>query len=231
MATAGRFAEAERDLAAARSAMPLWQWHPDARPLMILAEVHLSLGNGRSDRAEESFASMPEHEMSFGHTRTLMLFVRALLALRRGEASAALELAEECGRRSYARGAVNPGVLRWQSVAAIAARACGETDRAARLCEEELAFARAWGVQGQLGRAYQSRATVFGDPDDIREAVRLLRDTPWRSAYASVLLDLAEITEASAAEPLVREAAEIAVRGRMSGLLGRARRLGWVPGG
>lgn len=231
MATAGRFAEAERDLAAARSAMPLWQWHPDARPLMILAEVHLSLGNGRADRAEESFASMPERELGFGHTRTLMLYVRALLALERGEVSAALALAEECGRRSLARGAVNPGALRWHSVAAIAARACGETDRAARLCEEELAFARAWGVPGQLGRAYQSRAAVFGDPDDIREAVRLLRDTPWRSAYASVLLDLAEITEAPAAEPLVREAAEIGVRGRMSELLGRARRLGWIPGG
>ncbi|MEO6090130.1 MAG: ATP-binding protein [Umezawaea sp.] len=231
MATAGRFTEAERDLAAARIAMPLRQWHPDARPLMILAEVHLSLDNARADLAEVSFASMPEHELGFGHTRTLMLFVRALLALRRGEASTALALAEECGRRSLARGAVNPGALRWHSVAAIAARACGENDRAAHLCEEELAFARAWGVPGQLGRAHQSRATVFGDPDDIREAVRLLRDTPWRSAYASVLLDLAEITEASAVEPLVREAAEIAVRGRMSGLLGRARRLGWVPGG
>ncbi|WP_086668635.1 ATP-binding protein [Lentzea kentuckyensis] len=231
MATAGRFAEAERDLAAARSAMPLWQWHPDARPLMILAEVHLSLDNGHTERAEESFASMPEHELGFGHTRTLMLFVRALLALKRGDASAALALAEECGRRSLARGAVNPGALRWQSVAAIAARACGDTHRAARLCDEEIAFARAWGVPGQLGRAYQSRAAVFGDPDDIREAVRLLRDTPWRSAYASVLLDLAEITDAPAAGPLVWEAAEIAVRGRLSGLLGRARRLGWVPGG
>ncbi|MEO6088484.1 MAG: hypothetical protein ABIQ18_35770 [Umezawaea sp.] len=50
-------------------------------------------------------------------------------------------------------------------------------------------------------------------------------------AYATALLDLAEVTEAPASVPPVREAAEIAVRGRIGSLLGRARGLGWVPGG
>ncbi|MGW0520802.1 AAA family ATPase [Crossiella sp. NPDC003009] len=231
MVPAGRLAEAAADLDAARSALPPRCWHPDMRGLLTMVRIQLCLESGLVAEAEELSASVPDHQLGNGHNRTLMLFARAVLALRRGDAAAALALVRECGRRMHARGWLNPAMLQWRSVAAKALSVCGDAEGAARLCEEELALARAWAVPSVLGRAHLGRAAACGDPEDLREAVRLLRGSPRRLAYATALLDLAEITEAPAAEPLVREAAEIAVRGRAGALLGRARGLGWVPGG
>ncbi len=231
MVLAGRLTEAAEDLDGARTAMPLRQWHPDARPRLIMAEAHVSLEQGLVDRAEAAFASTSEDELGHGYSRTLMLFVRATLALGRGDAAAALLWAQECGRRLLAHRLVNPVLLPWRSVAASASYALGDVAHAARLCADDLALSRAWGVPSAIGRALLRRAAVSRDPDDVREAVRLLRQSPWRLSYATALLDLAEMTEPPAAAPLVREAAEIAVRGRLTALLARARRLGWVPGG
>jgi len=174
---------------------------------------------------------MSEDELGHGYSRTLMLFVRATLALARGDAAAALLWAQECGRRLLAHRLVNPVLLPWRSVAASASYALGDVARATRLCADDLALSRAWGVPSAIGRALLRHAAVSRDPDDVREAVRLLSQSPWRLSYVTALLDLAEMTEPPAAAPLVREAAEIAVRGRLTALLARARRLGWVPGG
>jgi hypothetical protein len=231
MVLAGRLTEAAEDLDGARTAMPLRQWHPDARPRLIMAEAHVSIEQGLVDRAEAAFASMSEDELGHGYSRTLMLFVRATLALRRGDAAEALLWAQECGRRLLAHRLVNPVLMPWRSVAASASYALGDAARAARLCADDLALSRAWGVPSAIGRALLRHAAVSRDPDDVREAVRLLSQSPWRLSYATALLDLAEMTEPSAAAPLVQEAAEIAVRGRLVALLARARRLGWVPGG
>ncbi|KJK47213.1 hypothetical protein UK23_21105 [Lentzea aerocolonigenes] len=230
MLGAARLIEARADLDAATAALPLRDWHPDARPLLVAVEAQLCMENGFEDRAEELSAAVLDHELGFGHARMLMMYVRAELAFRRGDARTALALAEECGRRMLARGWRNPASLPWRSVAARASLQLGNHDHAEILCAQEVQRAREWGVPGLLGMAHLSRAPVSGDRHDLTEAVRLLSDSPYRLAHAVALLALAEVSEPHEAAPLVREAAGIAVRGRALVLLNRARRLGWVPG-
>lgn len=230
MLIAGRLTEAAADLAAARTALPPRCWHEDALPLMIAVEAQVSLEHGLVDHAEELSAAVPDLQRRSGYGGTLLLFARAELALRRGDPEAALALAQECGWRMLARGWSNPAALSWRSLAARALRARGDVDLADRLCDEEVERARSWGVPGALGLAHLSRAAVSGEAEDRREAVRLLRKSPYRLAHAAALLDLAEAGDPRDTARLAREAGEIAVRGRASVLLSRARRLGWVPG-
>ncbi|MGW4215295.1 AAA family ATPase [Lentzea sp. NPDC004789] len=230
MLAAARLGEARADVDAALAALPLHHWHPDGLPLLVGVDAELSLEDGFVGRAEELVASVPGHETGFGYGRALVTHVRAELALRRGDAGTAYALAEECGRRMLARRWRNPATLPWRSVAARAAFLLGLDEQAELLCSYEISSARAWGVPGVLGMAHLGRAAVSGDRHDVTEAVRLLRTSPYRLAYATALLELAELTPAGDARPLVCEAAGIAVRGRAAALLARARRLGWEPG-
>jgi len=227
---AGRPREAAIDLSAALSELAPAHWHADLRPMLVAFEILISVECGQAGRVAE-LPAVPADALGSGHARTLMLFAQAGLALTRGETDVALAHAEECGRWMAARRWLNPAPLPWRSMIATVLHARGDTERAVRLCTEEVDHARAWGVPGALGRAHLRRAAVSGDRDDLREAVRLLRKSPSRLARATALLDLAEFEEARAAAPLVREAADIAVRNRADHLIDRARRLGWVPGG
>lgn len=230
MLAAGRLVDAGADLEAARTALPPRYWHDDVRSLLVAAEVQLSLERGLVDRAEDQAGAVPEHLPGAGFVRALMMLARADLALRRGDPDTALSLAEECGRRMLAKGWSSPAVLPWRSLCARALHAKGDVDRAVLLCGEEIDHARSWGEPGLLGVAHLRRAGVSGDHEDVLVAARLLRNSPYRLAYAAALFELAEAGGDREVRPLVREAAEIAVRARVPVLLSRARRLGWVPG-
>lgn len=230
MTMAGRPREAAIDLSAARSELAPEHWHADLRPLLVAFGILISVECGQAGRVAE-LPAVPQDEFGIGHARTAMLFTQAGLALMHGETDVALAHAEECGRRMAARRWLNPAPLPWRSMIATVLHARGDAERAVRLCTEEVDHARTWGVPGALGRAHLRRAAVSGDREDLREAVRLLRKSPSRLARATALLDLAEFEEVRAAAPLVREAADIAVRNRADHLIDRARRLGWVPGG
>lgn len=221
---------AAADLDRAMSEFPLENLHPDARPIMVAADVLVSLERGQLDRAIELSESQQDDRIGFGYARTFLNFARAVLALATGDPAEAVARADECGRWMLSRQWVNPAALPWRSVAIAALSAIGDHERAARMCVRELELAERWGAPSAIARAHLSCAAVSGVPRHLHQAVALLTGSPFRLLRANALLDLAGIVGVEAAAPLVKEAAEIAVLCRSTPLVHRARGLGWEPG-
>lgn len=228
-AMAGELDNAAADLEQAQSVYPLENLHPDARPIMIGADVLVNIERGQLDRAIELAASQPDERIGFGYARTFFNFARAVLALVTGDPAEAVARADECGRWMLSRQWVNPAALPWRSIAAAALAATGDHERAARTCARDLELAQRWGAPSTTARAHLSCAAVVGGEDHLREAVRLLTGSPFRLLRATALLELAQVVDPAAAAPMISEAAEIAVLCRSTPLIHRARGLGWVP--
>lgn len=228
-AMTGDLDNAAADMEQAQSAYPLENLHPDARPIMIAADMLVNIERGRLDRAIELSATQPDERIGFGYARTFFTFARAVLALVTGDLSEAVARADECGRWMLSRQWVNPAVLPWRSVAAAALAATGDHERAARVCTRDLELAQRWGAPGTIARAHLSCASVIGGEAHLREAVRLLADSPFRLLRATALLELAQVVDPASAAPMITEAAEIAVLCRSAPLVQRARGLGWEP--
>jgi hypothetical protein len=229
-AMAGELDAAAADNEQAQTEFPLACVHPDARPIMVAADVLVNIELGRIDRAIELSATQPDERIGFGYARTFFNFARAVLALVSGDPAEAVARVDECGRWMLARQWVNPAVLPWRSVAAAALAATGDHERAARTCVRDLELARRWSAPSAVARAHLSCAAVIGGEHHLREAVRLLTGSPFRLLRANALLDLAQVVDPSSAAPLVGEAAELAVLSRSTPLIHRARGLGWQPG-
>ncbi|WP_330277137.1 ATP-binding protein [Lentzea sp. NBC_00516] len=227
----GDLDKAAADMEQAELEYPLTNLHPDARPIMVAANILVSIERGQVDRAIELAASQPDERLGFGYARTFFNFARALLALVTGDPAEAVVRADECGRWMLSRQWLNPAALPWRSVAVVALSATGDRERALRLCARDLEFAQRWGVASTTARAHLSFAAVTGEVGHLREAVRLLTDSPFRLMRANALLELAAVVGPEAAAPLLREAAEIAVLCRSTPLIHRARGLGWEPTG
>lgn len=225
-----RLDDAAADLDRAVSELPRANWHPDLRPLLDTSVVLVSLARGEIDRAREAAHRVSDDEIGRGYAGIWFLFARGVLASACGNAAAAVVDLEQCGARMRARKSLNAMVLSWRSEAAAAWRALGDTDRAAVLATEEMAFARRWGTPGVLARAHLNCARVGAAEEHQREAVRLLQDSPHRLLRARALLDLAETLGPRGGAALVREAGVIAATGRAVPLVARARDLGWVSG-
>lgn len=226
----GRLDDAAADLEQAEGELPEANWHSDVRPLLMAGTVLVSLARGEIDRAVETAARMPDDGIGLGCAHTRFLYARGTLAAACGNAAAAVEDLEECGRRLRAGQAHNPVLCPWRPVAAGAWRALGNVDRAAALADEQLAFARRWGTPSALGGAHLSLAALSGEDEHLRKAVQLLRGSSHRLLRAVALLDLAEAVGPGSDAPLVREAGTIAVACRAAPLITRARGLGWMPG-
>jgi DNA-binding CsgD family transcriptional regulator len=78
----------------------------------------------------------------------------------------------------------------WRSIAALAARAAGDTARAARLADEQLGHARAFGAPGTVGAALRVHALVLDDVELLAEAERVLSGSGARLGHAHALVDL-----------------------------------------
>lgn len=229
----GRLDEAAHDLESAYGEMPLTSWHATVRPNLVGLDVLLSIDRGLLDRAQRISAEAVADGADDSFAYSQLLFARGVLALRLDQPEVAAGLIQEVGRRLLAKRWTNPALLTWRSSAAAALRACGRDGAAARLVTEELELARAWGAPSTLGVAHLGVATVLCGEVAAQSrvaAVRLLRDSPARCAYATALLELASDSATRDVVPLVREAAEIAVTHRAHGLLDKARLLGWTPG-
>ncbi|KJK46292.1 hypothetical protein UK23_23975 [Lentzea aerocolonigenes] len=230
-AMTGDLDNAAADMEQAQSAYPLENLHPDARPIMVAADMLVNIERGRLDRAIELSASQPDERIGFGYARTFFSFARAVLALVTGDLAEAVARADECGRWMLSRQWVNPAVLPWRSIAAAALAATGDHERAARTCARDLELAQRWGAPSTTARAHLSCAAVVGGEAHLREAVRLLTGSPFRLLRATALLELAQVVDPASAAPMISEAAEIAVRCRSTPLIHRARGLGWEPTG
>jgi RecA/RadA recombinase len=226
-AMVGDLDAAAADLEEAVSCYPLRNLHPDARPIVVAADILVSVQRGHLDRAIALRASLTDDWIGFGYARTFFTFACAVLALVTGDPFEAAVRADECGRWMLSRQWVNPAALPWRSIAAVALRVTGEHERAAEVCAEELELARRWGAPSTVARAHLTCAAVIGGEEHLRRAVELLAGSPFRLLRATALLDLAQATGPG---DEVKEAGEIAVLCRSAPLIGRARALGWEPG-
>jgi RecA/RadA recombinase len=226
-AMVGELDAAAADLEEAVSSYPLRNLHPDARPIVVAADMLVSIERGHLDRAIALRASQPDDWIGFGYARTFFTFACAVLALVTGDPLEAAARADECGRWMLSRQWVNPAALPWRSVAAVALCVTGDHERAAGMCAEELELARRWGAPSTVARAHLACAAVTGGEEHLRRAVELLAGSPFRLLRATALLDLVQAAGPGAE---LREAGEIAVLCRSAPLIARARGLGWEPG-
>jgi ATP/maltotriose-dependent transcriptional regulator MalT len=120
---------------------------------------------------------------------------------------------------SLAAAAVNPVWTPARSLAGLALHNLGRDDEAVALIEEELEFARGWGVASGIAVALRTLGLVTGGPDglaNLDEAVELLRPTTARLEYARTLVEygaaLRRSNRRSEARERLHEGAEVAHR-------------------
>jgi DNA-binding CsgD family transcriptional regulator len=214
----GDLAGAEADAVTAMGLLPAEEHIIRPTALSALADVHMERGS-LDEAAVLLRDEWPTGELPLSLSISQALASRGRLALRRGDARAALDDLEEAGRRAAAIAYVNPCALMWRSYAALAATALGEHDRARELVEEELEVARRFGAPEPLGDALRVRALLAPRremAEMAREAVEVLAGSELRTAHARGLIDLGAALRRGghrrdAREPL-REGLDIASR-------------------
>ncbi|MEU8517091.1 AAA family ATPase [Kitasatospora sp. NPDC048722] len=213
----GRLEPADRDVAEGERALRLLG-RPDAvAPYLRAVGILVDLESGRCERARErAVAPLPAGAEASEHWAHL-LFARATVALGSGRPAEAAELLRECGRRLLSRHRLNPALLPWRSVAALAHQALGDPDEAVRLSEQELRLARRWGAPIAIGWAELSAQRVADRPGrlaGIRSAATdALRSGSAGPGYVRALAELAavELAEGGDRHAAERSLAELCV--------------------
>ncbi|MEU1519185.1 ATP-binding protein [Streptomyces sp. NPDC005811] len=153
---------AVHDLSSCRSLAPAEVWGPRRLPLLRAMEIRLLVARERyAEAGRLAGEELPPGADESG-TWIHLLYARAQLYLCQGRPRQALAEAEECGRRTAARGWSNPGLVAWRSLAALAHLGCGDTGRAAELFAEEARLAERWGTGS--ARAWTDLRRGFGSP-------------------------------------------------------------------
>lgn len=197
----GRLDQAERDLREAEQAADLL-----VRSAAVLPHLHgvgtvVDVESGRDERARDRVTTpMPsaaEHSEYWPH----LLFARGVVALRSGRPAEARDQLRECGRRLLSRHHLNPALMPWRSLTALACHAAGEADEARRLSEQELTLAKRWGIGSSVAWAELTAVLVAARKDrlaSLRSAMGAMRSGPTGPEYARVL---AEFTAAEFTAP------------------------------
>jgi len=146
-------------------------------------------------------------------------WARGRLRMARRDAAGALDDFVTAGQAIQPFAVVNPAVLPWRSLAAVAAQATGNDTLAHQFADEEVELARACNKPGALGVALGAKATLLRGAEALRvieESVEMLRTSDRALELARVLLLQGRLTRisgsvASAREPL-REGLDLADR-------------------
>ena len=188
----GDLGGAEADAVAALALLPADD--PIVLPTVLSALTDVYIERGAPDAATALLRdSWPPGELPQTLSVSQALASRGRLALRMGDARAALADLQEAGRRALAIAYVNPMALMWRSYAALAAARLGERDQAHELIAEELEIARRFGAPEPIGEALRVRALLAPSADmaDLaREAADVLAGSELRVAHARALIDL-----------------------------------------
>lgn len=161
-------------------------------PLALAGVLRVLLETGRREEAE-SLLVLAEHER-YGDVWqwTHLLEARARMRLADGDHADALADLLECGRRQTAWQQDNPAILPWRSLAALAHRALGRADRAARLAHQELEQAEAWGAPRTLGISLRTVAVTVRGREGLKQvetSVGLLEEAGARVEQARSLVE------------------------------------------
>ncbi|MFE3886091.1 LuxR C-terminal-related transcriptional regulator [Streptomyces lydicus] len=161
-------------------------------PLALAGVLRVLVETGRGEEAEPLLA-LAEHER-YGDVWqwTHLLEARARMRLADGDHAGALEDLLECGRRQTAWQMDNPGILPWRSLAALAHRALGHSDRAARLAHQELEQAESWGAPRTLGISLRTAAVAVRGREGLKQSetsVGLLEEAGARLEQARSLVE------------------------------------------
>lgn len=164
-------------------------WHGLA-PIAVGTLAQCLIERGELDEAEHVLCHA-DGDIDGEQARGLKSWIymsRGRLQYSRGEMQAALDDFLAAGRALSAFGTVNPAVLRWRSMAGLAAHALGDTQLASDLIDQELHLADAFGLPQDIGAALRAKALTASGPR--RES--LLRESLSVLECAGNALDLAE---------------------------------------
>ncbi|MFF4591286.1 AAA family ATPase [Streptomyces sp. NPDC001388] len=182
---------AAHDLSSCRSLAPPEVWDPTRLTLLRATEIRLLVARERYAEAGRLAGAEPPPGAEESGPWIHLLYARAQLYLCQGRPRQALAEAEECGRRTAARGWSNPALVAWRSLAALAHLGCGEDDRAAELFAEEARLAERWGTGSALAWTDLRRGLGSPAPRAARlteRALRRLGPTPASRRYVQAVV-------------------------------------------
>ncbi|RFU22362.1 helix-turn-helix transcriptional regulator [Geodermatophilus marinus] len=156
-------------------------------PLLLGSLLPVLVECGRTAAAQQELDRLGRPGPS-AHVNLLAALGR--LRLAQGRPAEALEALLAAGARLATRGWRHPGLLPWQTDAALAAHALGRHDQAGELAGEALRTARRHGADVALGIALRTTAQLAGDPAGLAEAAQVLAATPARLEHARALVEL-----------------------------------------
>jgi ATP/maltotriose-dependent transcriptional regulator MalT len=226
----GQVAAAEAD---ARTAVELIDTlYP--RPISVALGTHAEalIETSAPDDAVQAIARAPlgdsrtESDNAF---RAEPLRVRARIRAMQGDLPGALADLERIERLAARYGFVNPGATPWRAQAALLHAALGDSERALRLVEEDIAQARDLGSERAHGTALRVRGLLRKGQGhaDLGEAVAILAAGQDRLEHIRALIDLgAALRRAgkrTAARSPLREALDLAAQGGATALASAAR--------
>jgi DNA-binding CsgD family transcriptional regulator len=189
----GAVEQAEAD---ARTGLELLTSHriPLGIPFALSLLIEALIEGGETDAAErELSARWAEREIPPGPTSNFLLEARGLLRLAQGRMREGVDDLMEFGRRDELWGAANSLASRWRSRASLALATMGDGERARRMASDDLQRARRWGAASGIGVALRTIALVEGGAASVgrlREAVKVLEESPARLEHAHALTDL-----------------------------------------
>ena len=225
----GRTAAAEADSAAALDGFPLAEWHPSMAGSMRAFRLLLQLARGDlSGAARAAVADSAERPGQCAQT----LFAQGILELATERPEPALHCFQECGRRLLSRGWVNPALLPWRSLAAVAHHLIGDEPLAERMIAREWELANAWGTRTTVGLTHLWAGVATRSADAcfrLTRAVHALQQSPSRVWYVKALIQLAraqlDAGQCAGVAGNLREAARLARAYRLGAMLADAQEL------
>jgi DNA-binding CsgD family transcriptional regulator len=196
----GRVSEAAAD---AQTAIEIWRggWSlhlPSAACWLALSLVELGDLDGAAAAVEVGDAGMDVSDDFYGG---MLAHARGRLALRRGDAAAAVGHLEDVERRTPGSAYLyNPSLSAWRSDAALAAARTGDDERARRLADTDLEVARRFGAARGLGIALRTAAVIEGGECGVelaRESVAAVEGSQARLEHAKSLVALGVLLRAA----------------------------------
>lgn len=142
------------------------------------------------ERAELDTAERELADLEVDQRQTHLQAGIGLLRLAQGRPAKAVSALLACGRGLQRRGWQHPGLLPWETDAALACHRASEPERARELADTALARARRYDAPIALGIALRTAGLVHGDLDALRAAADVLGGTAARLEHAHALVEL-----------------------------------------